>query len=110
MARYKLVVMSNPVPGREADYEAWYQDSHLQQMIEVPGVVSAQRFRPAEVLSVRDPVKFLTIYEVETNDIKAFLAELLSRAKAGKVTSSDSMQSDSVYGVFYEPIGEALKA
>jgi hypothetical protein len=110
MSRYKLVVMSNPVAGREAEYDDWYQNSHLQQMIDVPGVVSAQRYRPAEILSVREPVKFLTIYEVETNDIKAFLQELLGRARAGKVTSSDTMQADSVYGVFYEPIGAEMKS
>src|SRR5690606_19186746 len=42
---YAYVVLSNPVPGRDQEYNDWYSNRHLADVVAVPGFVSAQRFR-----------------------------------------------------------------
>ena len=45
MPRYNLIVLTNPVDGREDEYNDWYTNVHLDDVLKVPGVVAAQRFR-----------------------------------------------------------------
>jgi hypothetical protein len=44
MARSLFVPMSRPVAGREQEYTRWYEDVHMAEVLEVPGIGSAQRF------------------------------------------------------------------
>jgi hypothetical protein len=39
------LVFSNPVPGMEDEFNEWYSDRHVHEIVRVPGYVSAQRFR-----------------------------------------------------------------
>jgi hypothetical protein len=72
MARYILEVRTNcSDPGREAEYNDWYNNVHLPDVLETPGVVRATRYEntdPAE-----GEAKFVAIYEIETDDIDAFM-------------------------------------
>lgn len=47
MARHHFIVLSNPVAGREDDYNDWYDNEHLDDVLKVEGFVAAQRFRLA---------------------------------------------------------------
>jgi hypothetical protein len=109
MPRYKLIVLSSPVAGREADFDLWYQNIHLPEMMTISGFQSAQRFRLTESLAEKDGFPFLTIYEIETNDVPALLDEVRKRAGNGRLTISDSL-SPQVYAVAYEPVGPAVTA
>lgn len=45
MSEYKLLVMANPLPGAERDFERWY-DVHTRELLNnAPHVLGAQRFR-----------------------------------------------------------------
>ncbi len=43
--RYVYLVMSDPLPGREADYNDGYQNMHMGDLVQLPGWTGAQRFR-----------------------------------------------------------------
>jgi hypothetical protein len=45
MAKHVFVVFTNPVEGKEATYNDWCDNRHLPDVLDVPGFVSAQRFR-----------------------------------------------------------------
>jgi len=45
MVKATLVVLTNPVAGREDDYNDWYTNRHLGDVLEVPGIVSAKRLK-----------------------------------------------------------------
>src|SRR3546814_7682746 len=45
MKEYVYVVRSNPVTGREDEYNRWYSERHLADVMAVPGFVSARRYR-----------------------------------------------------------------
>ena len=45
MRNFRLVVLTNPVAGREDEYNDWYSNRHLGDVIAIPGIVAAQRFK-----------------------------------------------------------------
>jgi hypothetical protein len=83
------IVRSNPVPGRETEYDDWYTRRHLPEMLTVPGFASAQRFVLSPV--ARDPRRppsrysHLAIYEISGDAEQAFQA--LARARAAGTMS-----------------------
>lgn len=100
MARYKLVAHSNAIAGREADYERWYDDRHMPDMLAVPGFVSAERF----TVVGEGPYRFLAIYEVESNDIRATLAEIGNRAGTDAMPITDAIDTSQVSVVAWHPV------
>ena len=52
--KYTFLAFTNPAPGKEDEYNAWYEEHHLKDVINCPGFVSARRFRlaPAPVASI----------------------------------------------------------
>ena len=45
MAKCKLVALTTPLPGKEAEFNDWYQNAHLPEIISIPGFEGAQRFQ-----------------------------------------------------------------
>lgn len=65
-----LLVMSDATPGDDDAYNAWYDDVHLVDVLNVPGFVAARRF--AAVPSVHGelpPAPYLAIYEIDADDL-----------------------------------------
>ena len=109
MPRYKLVVMTSPLEGREDEYHDWYQNRHLRQVVALPGFIKAQRFRLATALAEHETFPYLAIYDVETDDIDAVLAEMRSRAGTERLSISDAL-APKAYAVMYEELGPAVTA
>src|SRR5690606_2579124 len=83
-----FVVHSNAVSGGEDEYNAWYTDKHLDETLNVPGVVSATRYRISDdQMAGREPnaYRYLAIYECE-GDVSAVLAEFERRRQSGELT------------------------
>ena len=94
MARHLLVVMTNPTDGNEDEYNDWYSDVHLDEVVEIPEFVSAQRFKLADtqlkdILTPeerRDSThgepqhRYLALYEMEA-DTAADAVQALRQAR-----------------------------
>ncbi len=109
MARYQMVVMSDPVEGREAQYNRWYEDVHLPELLALEGICSARRLRCSRTLGERDAYAYLVIYEIETDDIDGVLQNLVSTAMAGQFAMSDAIDSENSYAAVYEDLGPLVK-
>jgi hypothetical protein len=84
-----LVVYSSPASGQESEYNQWYDEKHLKDVLKSPGFLSAQRFKlPDE--SDKAPC-YLALYEMQTEDPEAALAELTSRAGTPQMMISDAI-------------------
>ena len=70
MQRYSLIVMTNPVEGRDGEYNDWYTNTHLHDVLKIPGIIGAQRFRRSDTQRDSGPFPwgYLAIYECETDD------------------------------------------
>ena len=81
MATQYFMVLTDPVAGQEGAYNDWYDNRHLADVLDVDGFVSAQRFSLSRQKGPDGAAvsQYLAIYEMETDDVDATLAKLLSR-------------------------------
>lgn len=101
MAKYVMVVESQPVEGRDAEYNAWYDSEHFQDVLDLPGVQSGRRFDLAMGLMGEPGLPYLAIYEIETDDIGLVAAELGKRSADGTMRQSETLDRPSTVLRFY---------
>ena len=102
--RYQFLVISNPVAGREAEYNEWYDRQHVHDVLRVPGFVAAQRFKVSGESTL--PGRYVAIYEMETDDPAAALAELNARAGQSIMPISDALDIASVSVALLAPVAQ----
>ena len=95
-----MLVFTNPVAGQDDAFNEWYDTRHLVDILNVPGVVAAQRYDlapmtppdsddvPAELPAPAH--RYLTIYELD-RDPDAVMKEFLNRAGTDRMPLSESL-------------------
>ena len=109
MAKHTFLVLTNPVAGKEKEFNDWYTNQHIPDVVSVPGIVAAQRYKLADYQSgtgAPSPWKYLAIYEIEGDDLKAIFDGLQSRVGTDAMVMTDSLDMSSVGGFIYSPITE----
>jgi hypothetical protein len=107
MGKHTWAVFTNPVPGKEDEYNRWYNDVHLGDVVKVPGIVGAQRFALSQNQMVQDPEtlelgtkqtekaslpwKYVAFYEIDTDDLDGVFKELAGRAGTDQMPLSDAL-------------------
>ena len=111
MAKYHLIVMTNPVEGKEQEFNDWYDNQHIRDVLAVPGIVSAQRLKAADsqLGNRSSPYRYLAVYEVEVENLKDVIAAIVERGSTGRMPRSDAMDSSNVFTVFFEPTGPKIE-
>ena len=108
MTHYRMIVFSNPVAGQEDAFNHWYDERHIPDVLAIPGFVGAQRYR-ANPARGEPPRGYLTIYDLETDDVTAVLADLKSRSRTEKMPISEALAPESITYLF-EAIGPHVRA
>ena len=109
--KYKMIVFTSAVDGKDQDFNDWYQNTHLKQIVGIKSIVSAQRFRFAAniVPGSENPLPYLAIYDIESDDIAAVLRDMNELAASGRMPLPDSM-GPKIIGAVYEEFGELVQA
>jgi len=98
MAKHVLVALTSPAEGRESEYNNWYNDIHIPEILSVPGITSARRFRIQVAKAGGAPAwKYLAIYEVETDNIGETL-KALGGATSAVIEALDQSASGTIVG------------
>jgi hypothetical protein len=111
MPKQILVVLSEAAsPGQEAEYNRWYTDQHLDDILRVPGIVAGQRFKLALDGAKSLPAPYLAIYEIETTDEnadpKAIFDGLTMAVEAGQLPMTPAMNMENMVVSVFVPITE----
>ena len=110
MKQYSMVVLTNAVTGREDEYNDWYSNRHIHDVVKVPGFVSAQRFKIPDEAGMEDAkYKYGAIYGLETDDVPASLTELMRRNGTPDMAATDAMDQE-LYFAIYEAITPKVEA
>lgn len=93
MASYKFVALSVPIVGREPEFETWYDKQHIPDCLRLAGFKGAQRFRiDAKPVGADVPAwKYMVIYDIESDNIDATLAQIAKVARTAAMPMTDSM-------------------
>lgn len=100
MTNPALLVFTSPTPGKEAEYNEWYTDTHLREVLEVPGIVAAQRWKVSDDADVETEHRYLAIYELDERPPAEAIAALI--AAAPTMTMSPGLGGAQM--VLYEPL------
>jgi len=101
MGSYKLIALSNAIEGRDDEFNAWYGGEHVADLLAIPGVVSAQRYRLA---TAKGKYRYLAVYDIEADDVNEPINELRRRLRAGEILLHESMQQDDILLSAFEAI------
>ncbi|MBI3758628.1 MAG: hypothetical protein HY269_02600, partial [Deltaproteobacteria bacterium] len=86
-------------------------EQHIPDVLNVPGIVAAQRFRLADKqMGDKNPYKYFAVYEVETDDLNKVISELKARVGTAEMVMSDAIDVQNVGAFFFEPIIEKVQA
>jgi hypothetical protein len=93
-------------PSREKEFNDWYDEIHVPDVLKVPGIVRATRYENA-IPSEEQP-KFLILLEVEADDVwkvTTALQENSSRAEEeGRMSELLKISSGAVYRQIAAPV------
>ena len=88
MAKGVILVETRPSsPDREQEYNAWYDEVHIPELLALDGIVAARRLRPVDG---KGP--YVALYELDGDDLQAILDNMI--ANAGQLHMSDALQLD----------------
>jgi hypothetical protein len=99
-----MLALTNCLPGREDEFNEWYDNTHVKDLLAVPGVVSAQRFKIPSGDEDSAPYQYLTVYGIEgsVEDVRASLAE----TRGGRVISETLAPGGAMWT--FEPMGPQI--
>ncbi|MCH9675347.1 MAG: hypothetical protein K0U93_28170 [Gammaproteobacteria bacterium] len=106
MAKHTLVVMTNAQDGKDDEFNEWYTNVHLTEVLGVDGFVAAQRFKLADAkFGGASKYNYLALYEIETDDLQGSLDAL--KKAAPKMQMSEAM-ADGAGAWAFSPITDRV--
>lgn len=104
-------VFSNATKGQDREFNDWYDNTHLGEVVSVPGITAAQRYTldelelPDDDSGASGPAhRYLAVYEVET-DAATAMKDFMGRLETGEMTLSPALDLASVTMGFWSPSG-----
>jgi hypothetical protein len=104
-----MVVQSRAKPGRDAEYNDWYDRVHMPDICAIPGVKSGRRFDATPVAVGGPGLQYLAIYEIEADDPMAVMVEMGKRAQNGSMRQSDALDAPASVLWFYKQYDGAAR-
>jgi hypothetical protein len=108
MPKFKMIALTNPVEGREEEYNDWYQNVHLPEIVSYKGMVSARRYKVAAPLQAPVSYGYLAIYDIDTDDLGGMLQRIGGDSAAGKNTMTDASDNANAYTVIFNEFGDVV--
>lgn len=105
MPKYNLIALTNALEGRENEFNDWYTNVHLADVLKLPGVMAAQRFRMSGTQHRPGPFDYgyMAVYEIEIDDVQTTLNELKAVSGTDKMPLSPALDPQRMVWIL-EPI------
>lgn len=86
--RYFFLSFVNGLRGREDDYDRWYLDHHIHEVLAAPDFVAAQRFTLAQATceDLMPACRFMAVYELHCVDLNTSITALEAYLLSGAMT------------------------
>lgn len=97
-----FIVHTNPADGREDEFNDWYDNRHLAEVMAVPGFVRARRYRISDAqFAPLTRFRYVAVYEIAGDPAEAMAA--LRRALKTGLHVSEALASE-LLATVYEPV------
>ncbi|RYE52896.1 MAG: hypothetical protein EOP18_09985 [Rhizobiaceae bacterium] len=105
MGRYSWFVFTNCTPGDDAEFNDWYDNVHVPDLLKVPGVVACSRSSLAApqmgnadgtlfmcgTEEIGAKYQYVACYSIESDDPRAVLEDILSRSGTEDMLMTDTL-------------------
>jgi hypothetical protein len=107
-----LMVLSNPTEGEDDAYNDWYTNTHLDEVVSIPGFVAARRYKLTDAQIAGFPPSthtYLSIYEIEGDPADAF-KQLVEELESGRMELPGAIETATISPWSFEAITERVAA
>lgn len=96
MTRYISVVLSNPASGCEDEFNDWYSNWHIPDVLAIPGILAATRYRRIGegAAAPFGRFRYMVVYELETDDLRALFRELNAAVGTARMPMHDALSPE----------------
>jgi hypothetical protein len=104
-----MTVFTNSRPGREADFNDWYTNVHIRDVMRFPGSIAVQRYilRTGKG-ATKPPHKYLAFYEI--GDLAACTKGHMDNVFTSRLPISDSVEFEGVQEGYYDLVSSSKKS
>ena len=95
--KHLVVVLTEPSQDREKEYNEYYEDIHLDEVIETTGWKTAQRFKLGAQAGQTCPLPYLAIYEAQADSSQEVLDKLEKTRSLRRQSGSLNMETAAVW-------------
>lgn len=74
--KHLVLILTEPTEGNEAEYNDYYENLHLDEVLATTRLTSAQRFKLAGEAGEACPLPYLAVYETEAESADEVLRDL----------------------------------
>lgn len=99
----QMMVFSTPRAGMEEEYNKWYEEVHIPDLLSIPGMKSCTRFRGQSVAGQPAEFAYCAVYEID-GDFDAIMREMQARAADGRSQLSPAIDPAATKVTVWEPL------
>lgn len=106
-----LLVMSNPVQGKEDDYKKWYIEQHIPDCLKIQGFVNGRLLASAaqqHPLQTQFQYEYIAVFNIETDAIDVLINELKNRMNTPLMRFSESFDFNNFHIQFFEYLSDSF--
>ncbi|MEM9622622.1 MAG: hypothetical protein AAF993_13300 [Pseudomonadota bacterium] len=74
--KHLVLILTEPTEGREAEFNDYYENLHLREVLDTTHLQSAQRFKLVDEAGEGCPLPYLAVYETEADDARDVIRNL----------------------------------
>jgi hypothetical protein len=108
MPTHTYMVLTAPKEGHEAEFNAFYEQQHIPDVLRVPGFTGCRRLRLSQdFASSAGAASYVALYELTTDDPAACIAEVRRRLGTAEMPRSGFSDPSKAGAILYDVIFEA---
>lgn len=100
---YLVMVLTEPTDGREDEFNDYYDNTHLDEVLATTTMTSAQRFKLVDEVGKVCPLPYLAVYETEADAPEDVIKNLNATREQRKQSDALNMRTAGVW--VFEQIG-----
>lgn len=106
MLNHYYLVLTRPKAGQEEEYNHWYSKRHIFDLVAIPGVTAARRYKLLDPSTQADAGNYLAVYEL--SDVDLAIGGIAERRGTDRMPSSDAIDRDASKGIIFRPLWDRL--
>lgn len=110
MPNHLMIVMANSVPDLDDEFNRWYDEEHLEWVVDaIPGLVSGRRYVQAPLPGHPDhPFQYVVIYEIAEDRLDEAYARWGENRRKRAQAAADGTPPDMVVSPAMDSAGSIL--